>query len=87
LEPVVRHGPGACRRSKKDCPTPEFTVQLRIQSALEEMPLVSVRCIAKVTHTSATTVFYILTEVLGLRFRHWRWVTHLLSYNQKVDRA
>jgi hypothetical protein len=48
-----------------------FSVQLRIQSALDEMPLTSVQCIAKATRPPATTVFYVLTEVLGLRFRHW----------------
>jgi hypothetical protein len=38
-------------------------------------------------HTSTIAVFYILTEVIGLRFGRWRWVPQLLSDNQKVDRG
>jgi hypothetical protein len=34
--------------------------------------------------TSATTVFYILTEALGLRFRHLPRAPNLLSYCQKL---
>jgi hypothetical protein len=49
------------------------------------MPLGSVRYIAEATDTPATTVFYILTKVLGLRFCHWRWVPDLLSDDQKAD--
>jgi hypothetical protein len=64
-----------------------FSVRLRIQSALEEMPLALVRCITEATYTPATTVFPILTEVVGLRFRHWRWVPHLISDDQQFDRA
>jgi hypothetical protein len=56
--------------ARRNGQSPDFSVQLRIQSALKEMPLVSVRCIAEATHTPVTTAFYILTEVLGLRFRH-----------------
>jgi hypothetical protein len=37
----------------------DFSVQLRIQSAVEQMPRASVRWIAEATHTPATTVFYI----------------------------
>jgi hypothetical protein len=48
------------------------------------MPLASVRCIADATHIPATIVFSILTEVLGLRFHHWRWVSHLISDDQKL---
>jgi hypothetical protein len=50
---------------------PGFSVQLRIQSALEEMTLASTRCIAEARHASATIVFYILTGVLGPRFGYW----------------
>jgi hypothetical protein len=28
-----------------------------------------------------------LTEGLGLKFRHWRWLPHILSINQKAERA
>jgi histone-lysine N-methyltransferase SETMAR len=34
-----------------------------------------------------STVFYILTQVLNLKFRHWRWLPHLLSDDQKVARV
>jgi hypothetical protein len=51
------------------------------------MLFASVRCIAEAADTHAITVFYVLTKVLGLRFHHWRWVSHLLSDNQKSDRA
>jgi hypothetical protein len=50
----------------------DFGIQLRIQSGLEELPHASVRCSVEAMSTPALTVFYILTEVLGLRFRHWR---------------
>jgi hypothetical protein len=65
----------------------DFSIQLRIQSAHEEMPHASVPCITEARYTPATTMFYILTGALCLRFRHWRWVPHLLSDDQKVDRA
>jgi hypothetical protein len=87
LQPEVPHGPGGYRTRKKDWPTPDFIVQLRIQSELEEMALASVRCIAEATHTPAITLFYILTGVLGVRFRHWRWVPHFLSDDQKADKG
>jgi hypothetical protein len=65
----------------------DFTVQLRIQTALEEVPFASVQCINEATHTPATTEFYILAEVLCLRFCPWRWAPHLLSDGQKAGRA
>jgi hypothetical protein len=45
-------------KDAEDWPTPDFSVQLRIQGALRETLLAFVRCIAKATHTSATTVFF-----------------------------
>jgi hypothetical protein len=63
---------------------PDFSVQLRIQNVFDEGPLTSVRCSAEVTHTLATTVFSIWAEVFGPRLRHWRWVPHVLSDNQKL---
>jgi hypothetical protein len=53
----------------------------------EELPLASVRCIAEATRTSATTIGYILTKVLGLRFHQWRWASRLMSSNQKSNGA
>jgi hypothetical protein len=51
------------------------------------MPFGYVRCIAEATHTLATTVFYVLLEVFGLRSRYWRCVPQLLSDDQKADMA
>jgi hypothetical protein len=36
---------------------PDFSVQLRMQSALEGMPLALVECIAEARHIPTTTVF------------------------------
>jgi hypothetical protein len=66
---------------------PNFDIQLRIQCALEEMPLDSVLRIAVATRIPVIAVFYILIEVLALRFVHWRWVPNLLSDDQMADRA
>jgi hypothetical protein len=66
---------------------PDFRIQLRIQSVVEELPLASVRCIAEARRTPKSTVFYILTELLALRFHHWQWVPHLVSDGQKADKA
>jgi hypothetical protein len=63
---------------------PDFSVQLRIQSALEEMSFAFAQCIAEAMYTSATTVLYILTEVPDLRFGRWRWLPRLLSDSQKL---
>jgi hypothetical protein len=65
-------GPKYLLDARKSNQPPDFSVQLRIQSVLEEMALTSIRCIAEAAHTPATTVFHSLTEVLRLRFRHWR---------------
>jgi hypothetical protein len=51
------------------------------------MPLASVQCIAEAVRIPATTVFYILTEVLGLRFCHWRWLPRRFSDDQKAEKA
>jgi hypothetical protein len=50
--------------------SPNFSIQLRVQSALEGMPLPFVRCIIEATYAPATAVSHILTKVLGLRFSH-----------------
>jgi hypothetical protein len=49
---------------------PDFGIQLRIQSAFEELPLAPVGCIANAMYTFATIGFSVLTEVLSLRFHH-----------------
>jgi hypothetical protein len=66
---------------------PDFDIRLQIQSVRDELPLASVRCIAKAMHTAATIVFDVPTEVLGLRFWHWRLVPQLLSDDRTADRA
>ena len=56
---------------------PDFGIRLRIESALAAFPNGSVRSIAELTGYEPSTVFYILTQVLHLKFRHWRWTpTH-----------
>jgi hypothetical protein len=45
---------------------PDFSVQLRIQTAVGEMPFTSIRCIGEARHTLGATVVYILREVLSL---------------------
>jgi hypothetical protein len=74
-------------KTQKGLADPDYSVQLRIQSELEEISHASFRCNAEAAHTPAPTVFYILTKVLSLRFRHWQCVPHLLSEDQKADRA
>jgi hypothetical protein len=66
---------------------PRFGIRLRNPSVLEKLPLAYVPCITEVTRSPATTVSHILTEVLDLRFRYWRSVSHPQSDNQKADRA
>jgi hypothetical protein len=67
--------------------SPDFSVQLRIQSALEEIPLAFVRCSAEATQTPATILFCVLTKALGLGFCHSRSAPHLVSDDQKANRA
>jgi histone-lysine N-methyltransferase SETMAR len=66
---------------------PDFGIRLRIERALEDFPNGSVRTIAASTGYESSTVFYVLTQVLHLKFRHWRWIPHLLSDAQKVARV
>ena len=66
---------------------PDFGIRLRIESALAAFPNGSVRSIAELTGYEPSTVFSILTQVLHLKFRHWRWTPHSLSDDQKVARV
>jgi hypothetical protein len=62
---------------------PDFTCHSRIQAALDEMSNVSVRQLAEIYHYSPSTVFYVLTFVLRLKFQHWKWIPHFLSNDDK----
>jgi len=66
---------------------PDFICHSRIQAALEEMPNASVRQLAEISHYSPSTVFYVLTFVLRLKFRHWKWIPHFLSDDDKKKRV
>jgi hypothetical protein len=72
LEQAVPHGAEYFEDARRTDRPPDFGIQLRIQSVKEESPLLSVRCIAEAAHTPATTVFYILTEAVGLTFYYRR---------------
>jgi hypothetical protein len=52
----------------------DFVCHSKIQPAREEMPIVSVRQLAEIFHYSPSTVFYVLTFVLRLKFRYWKWI-------------
>jgi hypothetical protein len=52
-------------------PISVFGFKLRVHSRRCHFPLFDA---LPRPQTPTTTVFYILTEVLGLRFRYWRWV-------------
>jgi hypothetical protein len=62
----------------------DFGIHLRIQTALEETPLASIRCTAEARRTPASTAFHILTNVPGLRFRDWRWLPQRVSAVQEA---
>jgi hypothetical protein len=64
----------------------DFNCHRRIREALEEWPIASIRTLAEATGYTLSTVFFVLSEVLGLKFRHWGWVPHLLTDDQKVER-
>jgi hypothetical protein len=55
--------------------------------ALDEQPFASVQQLARLTHLSRMMVHRRLTESLGFRVRHFRWVPHIVSDSQKVARV
>jgi hypothetical protein len=62
-------------------------IRLRIERALEAFPNESVRTIDASMSHELLTVFYILTQILHLKFRDWRPVPHSPSDPQKVARV
>jgi hypothetical protein len=62
----------------------DFGIHLRVEQTFTAVPNDSVRSIAEITVCEPSTVFYLLTQVLDLTFRTWRWVTHSLSDAQQV---
>jgi hypothetical protein len=65
----------------------DFICHSRIQAAREEMPNESVWQLAEISHYSPSTVFYVLTFVLRLKFRHWKSIPHFLSEDDKKKRV
>jgi hypothetical protein len=66
---------------------PAFQTHFRIEGALEASPNASVRDIAQTTGIAASMVFNVLTQVLHLEFRNWRWILYKLSEDQKRTRV
>jgi hypothetical protein len=64
---------------------PDFICDSRIQAMPEEMSIASVQQLAEICRCSPSTVFYVLTFVFRMKFRHWKWIPHFLSdgENQK----
>jgi hypothetical protein len=62
-------GRGHVEDARRTGPHPDFSVQVRSQSALEETIFASNRWVADATCILTTTMFYILREVLGVRVR------------------
>jgi hypothetical protein len=75
--------------SRKTGRPPDFNCHRRIRQALEERPIAVVRTLAKATRYAPSTVFFVLNEVLGLKFRHWRWVPtySLMSKSERVRQS
>jgi hypothetical protein len=55
--------------------------------ARSDQPCASIRELARLTHLPKPTVHRRLTQSLGFRVRHLRWVPHFLSRCQKLDRV
>jgi hypothetical protein len=55
---------------------PDFICHSRIQASLEEMPNASFQSLSEISHYAPSIVFCVLTSVLRLKFRHWKWIPH-----------
>jgi hypothetical protein len=55
--------------------------------ALADQSFASIRELSRLTHIPRTTVQRRLTQSLGFRVRHLRWVPHFFSLCQKLDRV
>jgi hypothetical protein len=58
-----------------------------ILATLEDSPFASVLQLSRLTHLPSTTVYRLLTQLLGFVARHLRWVPHALSDGQKGQRV
>jgi AraC-like DNA-binding protein len=58
-----------------------------IDGKLDADPQLSARRLAHSLGIAASTVCYYLNEVLGMKFRHLRWVSHMLTQLQKDARV
>jgi hypothetical protein len=58
-----------------------------ILSALTIQPFGSVRDIARLMYPSCSTVHLHLTRSLGFRVRHLRWIPHVLTHEQMLNRV
>jgi hypothetical protein len=72
------------RRSRRP---PDFQTRFRIEGTLKTSSNASVRDLAQTTGVALATVLYVLTQVLHLEFRNWRWIRHKLSDDQKRIRV
>lgn len=57
-----------------------------VKSILDDFPFASARFIASEIGASPATVLNILVNRLGLQKRHFRWVPHVLSDSNKIER-
>jgi AraC-like DNA-binding protein len=83
----TRFFPSADRIASGPIPEMPDDADEAILSAFAEMPFASVRQLAQFTHLSPATVSRRLTQSLGFTVRHFRWVSHLLSDAQKLERV
>jgi hypothetical protein len=51
---------------------PDFNYHRRIRELFGERPIASIRTLEEATGYTPSTVFFVLSEVLGFEFRHWR---------------
>jgi hypothetical protein len=63
--------------------SPDFQTRFRIEGTLEASPNASVRDLVQTKDIAPPTVFYVLTQVIHLEFRNWRWVPDKSSGDQK----
>jgi hypothetical protein len=66
-------------------PISVFSFEFRVHSRRCHLPLFDV--LPTPDTLLQQSCFPFIREILDLRFRHWRWVPHLLSEDQRTDRA
>jgi hypothetical protein len=85
--PQFRVGRESVEDSRRGGRAPNFEIHFRIEGAIEASPNTSVRDIAQTTGIAPSTVLHVLTQVLHLQFRNWRWVRCKLSDDQRRRKA